>query len=65
MLGTIPGLGMDIGAAHSVHMPAVAAAFESMNSQISGHQQQQSQEEQKLCAVCNDHARGRHYGIIR
>uniref|UniRef100_A0AC34RQ10 Nuclear receptor domain-containing protein n=1 Tax=Panagrolaimus sp. JU765 TaxID=591449 RepID=A0AC34RQ10_9BILA len=64
MLGTIPGLGMDIGAAHSVHMPAVAAAFESMNSQISGHQQQQSQEEQKLCAVCNDHARGRHYGII-
>lgn len=64
MLGNISGLGMDIGAAHSVHMPTVAAAFESMNSQISGHEQQ-SQEEQKLCAVCNDHARGRHYGIIR
>lgn len=62
MLSAIPGLGMDIGATQQMHL----AAFEAANPQVSsGGGQQQSQEDQRLCAVCNDQARGRHYGIFR
>ncbi|KAE9553799.1 hypothetical protein FO519_002969 [Halicephalobus sp. NKZ332] len=62
MLSAIPGLGMDIGGAtQQMHL----AAFEPTNPQVSsGGGQQQNQEDQKLCAVCNDQARGRHYGIF-
>lgn len=41
-----------------------AAAFEAANAQMPG-MGQLAPEEVRLCAVCNDQARGRHYGIYR
>lgn len=42
-----------------------AAAFEAANAAQMPGMAHLAPEEQRLCAVCNDQARGRHYGIYR
>uniref|UniRef100_A0AC34F9Q6 Uncharacterized protein n=1 Tax=Panagrolaimus sp. ES5 TaxID=591445 RepID=A0AC34F9Q6_9BILA len=62
-LGAIRGINMDVATSSGLAAVA-AAAFEAANAQMPG-MGHLAPEEQRLCAVCNDQARGRHYGIYR
>uniref|UniRef100_A0A7E4W5S4 Nuclear receptor domain-containing protein n=1 Tax=Panagrellus redivivus TaxID=6233 RepID=A0A7E4W5S4_PANRE len=72
MIGAIRGIGMDVASSSGFRMAAAAvAAFEASQHQMpaagapsSTNAGNAAPEEPKICAVCGDVARGRHYGIF-